>query len=69
MHSDRVLVTTLTVGIDSCGYVIPNDFDRAYIVEPKSKVEDWTKRAILRSKGNVSTDQITKPFSLISPNI
>jgi hypothetical protein len=49
---DRVLVSTLPVGMDSAGYMKNFDqLDRAYILDTAPKVKNWTKRAITRASG------------------
>lgn len=68
-HGDKVLVTTLPVGMDCPGY---NDRfsqpDRAYIITPKSEGQKWSKRAILRNAG-CSVTTVTEEFDLTSNDI
>ena len=69
-YNNKVLVTTLPVGMDSLGYKDRFDqLDRAYIINPKAEVKDWTKRAILRESGETSTKEITGEFPLTSDQI
>lgn len=70
IHEDKVLVTTLPVGMDCPVY--QNKFfqpDRAYIIKPTTLAADWKKRAILREKGRAVTDEITTEFPLTSSTI
>lgn len=49
MHKDKVLVTTLPVGMSSpYKHYFNGQCDRAYIITPQNQVANWTKRAILR---------------------
>lgn len=66
----KVLVTTLPVGMD-CGEFkdMYNQDDRAYILQLQPKVQDWTKRAILRKSGHNVTDKITDSFPVTSSEI
>lgn len=67
MLDDKVIATTLPVGMDCPAYQRRfNQPDRAYIITPKSKVENWQKRAILREAGKAITDQITEAVPLTS---
>jgi hypothetical protein len=66
MDEDRVLITTLPVGVDCPYYDRFDQPDRAYIIKPAAQVADWQKRAILRAKLQPSTDQITSSYPLIS---
>lgn len=50
MIDERVVVSTLPVGIDCKAYNY-NKHDRAYILTPQEKVEGWSKRIILRKRG------------------
>jgi len=64
-HEEKVLVTTLPVGMDCPAYQNKyNQPDRSYIMTPAAKVQDWMKQAILREKGHRATDQITDPYPL-----
>lgn len=64
LHEERVLVTTLPVGTDSPGYLRYSQDDRAYIISPKARVEDWTKQAILRERGRNLTTKLSDPIAL-----
>ena len=69
-HEDKVLVTTLPVGMDCPGYNGRFEQpDRAYIIKPSALVENWKKRAILREQGHAVTDKITAEFELTSSAI
>lgn len=70
MYEEKVLVTTLPVGMDShrC-YQSFTQPDRAYIIKLSHKVENWKKRAILREKGQAVTHEITGEFPLTSSAI
>jgi len=65
-HKENVIVTTLTVGVDCLHQPIPNQSDRAYIIIPAPKVENWIKKAILRAAGSKATDEITVSYPLVS---
>lgn len=66
----QVVATTLPVGMDCPAYKDRFDQpDRAYIITPKGKVQDWTKRAILRESGHDRVDEVTKAYPLISAEI
>lgn len=64
LHEGRVLVTTLPVGTDSPGYLRYSQDDRAYIISPRAKVEEWTKQAILRKRGSRCTTSLSAPIAL-----
>ncbi|HEX4839787.1 MAG TPA: metallophosphoesterase [Rhabdochlamydiaceae bacterium] len=65
-HKENVIVTTLTVGVDCPHQPIPNQSDRAYIITPAPKVENWIKKAILRAAGSKATDKITDSHPLVN---
>jgi hypothetical protein len=63
----QIVATTLPVGMDCPAY--RNAFDqpdRAYIITPKGKVADWTKRALLRESGHDRIDEVTEAYPLTS---
>jgi hypothetical protein len=69
-YNDQVLVTTLPVGMDCPAY--QNNYeqpDRAYILTTARRVGDWKKRAILREKEHLRTDEITAAHPLTSDAI
>lgn len=47
---NKVLVATLPVGVDCPAYRFIQD-DKAYILTPQAKIEDWKKKQIIRKKG------------------
>lgn len=54
---NRVIVSTLPVGMDSpYKKNWPDQKDRAYILEVKPKVKNWTKRAITRASGESQSE-------------
>ena len=71
MHEEKVIATTLPVGMDSNpGYQKQfSQPDRAYIIKPARKVNDWQKRALLREPGHAKTDEVTAEFPLTSSDI
>lgn len=67
MHEDKVIATTLPVGMNSPGYQKHYEQpDRAYIIKPALTIAEWSKRAMLRETGHDRTDEITKEFALTS---
>lgn len=70
-ESNRVIMTTLPVGSDSCESYQRNFHgqpDRAYILKLAPTVAGWTKQAILRAS-RTATQEVTSPVSLISGEI
>lgn len=49
MFKDKILVSTLPVGIDCRAYQL-NDCDKAYILKPSEKLSDWQKRLVMRKR-------------------
>ena len=70
MHAEKVIVTTLPVGMNCPGYSERyTQPDLAYIIQPAVLVENWKKRAILRDKDHTVTDTITSPHPLTSAEV
>lgn len=70
MHEDKLLVTTLPVGMDCPAY--SNRFtqpDRAYIITPSKEMQNWRKRAILREKGQNTAFVTSSECALTSSEI
>ncbi len=67
-HNDRVVVTTLPVGMDSPYNKKFTQFDRAYILTPDVKIDSWKKQAILRKSGE-SIARLSKTFLINSNRI
>lgn len=61
---DEVVVITLPIGADV--YKKSHALDIAYILSPQDTINKWTKRAILRKKGD-GISEVTKEHSLITP--
>lgn len=63
-HKDKVLVTTLPVGMDGpYGGAFGGQLDRSCILTLKPQVEDWTKRSLLRESGS-SLTMVTEELSV-----
>ncbi|CCB92017.1 hypothetical protein WCH_BJ09020 [Waddlia chondrophila 2032/99] len=61
---DKVIVSTLPVGMDSpYKACFPDQADRAYILDVRPKVKDWTKKAITRKSGE-SVSEISEPVGI-----
>ena len=63
-YDRELLVTTLTIGMDSPLYRGDSQLDRAYIMTLGPKIAGWTKQAILRKSGEVVTGSVEEPVSL-----
>lgn len=63
--NDKVLVSTLPVGMESADYrnKFTNQKDRAYVLKTSQKIKDWNKQAILRLPGH-STSTISESVSV-----
>ncbi|MGR3952168.1 MAG: metallophosphoesterase [Chlamydia sp.] len=51
-HNNRVVVTTLPVGIDSPYNKQSTNYDRSYIITLIGTIDSWKKQAILRESGS-----------------
>lgn len=68
LHQEKILVTTLPVGVDCPAYQeVFKQPDRAYLLEPKEEVKDWTKQVIVRERGHNRTNYVTEPQPLLQP--
>lgn len=66
MHNEKVLVTTLPIGVDCPSYEESDQLDRAYILHPKETVAAWTKQIILRQKGHKQRELLSKTYPLLA---
>lgn len=69
MDEERVVVTTLPVGMDSPYNLRYDQPDRAYIIRLSARMVDWTKRGILRMTGRTVSDSVTHEYPLISQEV